>query len=78
MNKIEKLPEEIKDLRVLEYLNVSSNFLLLFPSNIVYNISLTYLNLSENMIGKIPERIGNLINLEYLELSSCNLAVISA
>ena len=66
---------EIGNLRNLEHLNLSRNFLRSIPAEIGNLTKLEHLNLSHNgLFGPIPAEIGNLTKLEHLNLSHTGLA----
>ena len=69
INKIEKLPKEIWNLKKLEELFLNNNKINELSSEIGKLKKLKILDLSNNQIKKLPEEIWNLKKLEILKLS---------
>lgn len=63
------LPGEIKNLKMLEVLNVSNNQMTGIPAEIGQLLNLKVLNYSNNRITGLPLELGNLTQLEILDLS---------
>ncbi|XP_066932764.1 leucine-rich repeat-containing protein 40-like [Clytia hemisphaerica] len=72
-NVIEKLPEEIGELKELSKLHLSHNKLSCFPNSFCNLVALKSLLLSGNVIEKLPEDIGYLVNVEELDLAQNKL-----
>jgi len=72
-NNIEKLPEEIGELKELGRLHLSHNKLANFPKSFCDLSTLKLLMLSGNIIESLPEDFGYLCNIEELDLSQNKL-----
>ena len=68
-NQIKVIPDAIKNLTHLEYLDFNMNQIEGIPSNIGNLTNLRYLLLSYNQIEIVPNSIGNLTNLKSLILN---------
>ena len=68
-----KLPENIGDLKSIEYLSLSFNKLNSLPDSISKLMSLKEINLTGNKLKVLPENIGNLKALKELKLYNNNL-----
>lgn len=71
---INVIPDSISNLKNLECLILSHNFLTGLPDSICEIKPLKYLMINDNSLNSLPERIGNLSNLKRLYLSN-NLLV---
>jgi hypothetical protein len=71
-----KLPNGLLELRNLEYLNVHSNKLKVFPKSILEFPKLKRLTIGYNEIKTIPEWIGGIKNLESLAVNGNDLTSI--
>ena len=65
----------LNNLTNLEILDLTDNWIQIFPENINNLTKLKNLNLSRNPINVIPENISNLTNLEILDLSCNQLSI---
>jgi hypothetical protein len=70
------IPEEIGELRNLEFFNVSKNKLESIPDNITGLIKLRAINLGENRLKALPRTIGALPNLVIIVVNSNHLTSI--
>jgi Leucine-rich repeat (LRR) protein len=68
---LKKLPDEIKELKNIEYLNLSENSLTELPDFIGTFSNLEYLDLSYNRLYELPAEIEKLAAIETLKLR-CN------
>ncbi|MCL1817929.1 MAG: AAA family ATPase, partial [Spirochaetaceae bacterium] len=73
---IDRIPEEVKTLKNLCYLNVCENNLTEVPDFIGSFSRLQYLNLSFNRIKALPETIGELWALKTLDVRSNNISAL--
>ncbi|XP_043378876.1 leucine-rich repeat and calponin homology domain-containing protein 2 isoform X7 [Chelonia mydas] len=69
-NCIKSIPEAIKNLQMLTYLNISRNLLATLPKYL-FDLPLKVLVVSNNKLVSIPEEIGKLRDLMELDIS-CN------
>eukprot|EP00877_Chromochloris_zofingiensis_P009709 jgi/Chrzof1/4992/Cz15g07210.t1 len=67
---INRLPNDLGSLSLLEYLDVSKNMLWSLPPQITQLVRLTYLDLSSNCLASAPEELGELCHLTFLDLSN--------
>jgi len=75
-NHIENLPDSFTNLQNLEQINLASNNLSTFPSEICKIKSLKTCILCYNKLRSIPDDIKNLRNLEYLDLDGNSITEI--
>ena len=64
------LPESIKELTSLEYLNLDGNKFNIFPEELTSIKSLKELNISANMISTLPDSLLNMPNLRRICLNN--------
>lgn len=78
LNKIRALPNSIREMKSLRYLDAHFNALHGVPLGIGKLTNLEVLNLSSNFsdLTELPETIGDLINLRELDLSNNQLRVL--
>lgn len=69
-NCLTTIPKEIKQLKLLERLDLSHNWLKEIPEEIGLLVNLTYLTISDNCLTKMPN-LNQLSNLKFLNLA-CN------
>ena len=74
--KIKIIPEEIKYLNNLTYLDINNNKIKIIPEEIKYLSKLTYFKLCFNFIKILPKEIKYLTNLTYLDLSNNRIRII--
>jgi Leucine-rich repeat (LRR) protein len=75
-NRIQTLSEEIKQLKLLEHLDLSSNELNILPVELCECNNLTELFLNDNSLLRLPEGIGYLPKLSKLDISTNRLSSI--
>ena len=68
-NQMTSLPESIRNLQALEWLDLSQNTLTSLPESMGNLQALERLDLSHNTLTSLPESMGNLQALEWLDLS---------
>ncbi|EGT53664.1 hypothetical protein CAEBREN_00382 [Caenorhabditis brenneri] len=66
---LHRIPDDVKDLKLLKHLDVSVNYLTELPAYIGSLNHLKQLNLTRNQCETIPAEIGLLTNLEVLNVS---------
>uniref|UniRef100_G1MUC2 Leucine rich repeats and calponin homology domain containing 2 n=1 Tax=Meleagris gallopavo TaxID=9103 RepID=G1MUC2_MELGA len=74
-NCIKSIPESIKNLQMLTYLNISRNLLSTLPKYL-FDLPLKVLVVSNNKLVSIPEEIGKLRDLMELDISCNELQVL--
>lgn len=75
-NYLEKLPDDMVNLRGLTILDVRNNMIRKIPLTIYKLALLEYFDASHNRLKKIPSSIMHLTNLEHLDLSNNRIATI--
>jgi Leucine-rich repeat (LRR) protein len=73
-NKITNISNNIKNLTLLEDIDLSEMELLSLPENLGKLVSLKKINLTGNRLTSLPDNIGNLFQLQELNLSNNPLA----
>jgi small GTP-binding protein len=67
-NILQQLPTNFKELTKLKKLNISTNYLKIFPQEIVYLVNLEFLDMRDNLFFSIPKDTNKLNKLKFLYL----------
>lgn len=73
---VNKIPDTIGNLKLLEFLNLGNNNIKELPESISNLDKLKFLHLANNKIDSIPQTIGKMKSLEVLNLNSNNLSTL--
>jgi Leucine-rich repeat (LRR) protein len=75
-SKLKNFPQEIFQMKNLQYLDISKNSIREIPDSLEFFENLQYFNASKNKLSSIPQSIGKLKSLKWLIWNNNDISII--